>query len=115
MALSEHERRRFEKPVKAFVDSRRPPPHIRTELDIGYRIDRQSIEIFELRPAYDSPEETIEHAIAKATYVKSKEIWKVYWMRADLQWHPYEPMALVRTVEEFIAVIDRDQHGCFFG
>jgi len=115
MVLSDHERHRFEKPVKAYVDSRRPPPHVRPELDIGYRIDCQSIEIFELRPAYRSPEETIEHAIAKATYIKSRNVWKIYWMRADLQWHPYGPMAIVQTVEEFIAVIDQDQHGCFFG
>ncbi len=115
MALSEHERYRFEKPIKAYVEARRPPPHIRPELDIGYRFNNQSIELFELRPAFKRPAEIIEHPIAKATYVKSTNTWKIYWMRADLKWHRYEPKATVSKVEEFIAEIDRDPYGCFFG
>lgn len=115
MALSEHEQYRFEKPIKAYVEARRPPPHIRPELDFGYRINNQSIELFELRPAFRRPAEIIEHPIAKATYVKSTKTWKIYWMRADLKWHRYDPKATVSNVEEFIAEIDRDSYGCFFG
>ena len=109
MALSEHERYRFEKPIKAYVEAKRPPPHIRPELDIGYRFNNQSIELFELRPAFKRSAEIIEHPIAKATYVKSTN------MRADLKWHRYEPKATVSKVEEFIDEIDRDSYGCFFG
>ena len=115
MALSEHERYRFEKPVRAFVEARRPPPHVRPEVDLSYRIENQSVELFEVRPAFQRPDEMIEHAIAKATYVKSAKMWKIYWMRADLKWHRYEPRATVSKVEEFIAEVDRDPYGCFFG
>ncbi len=115
MALSEHERYRFEKPVRTYIESRRPPAHIRPELDLAYRFEGQSVEIFELRPAYQSPNEIIETSIAKATYVKVKRIWQIYWMRADLKWHRYDPQATVPSVEEFLAVIDHDQYGCFFG
>lgn len=115
MALSEHERYRFEKPVRAYIESRRPPVHIRPELDLGYRFEGQSVEIFEIRPPVQEPSEIIEVSIAKATYVKYRNIWKVYWMRADLKWHRYEPQATVSSVEEFLAVIDEDRYGCFFG
>ena len=115
MVLSEHERYRFEKPVRAYVEARRPPPHIRPELDIKYRIVDQSIELFEVRPACKHPDEIIEHPIAKATYVRSKKIWKVYWMRADLKWRRYEPQATVSTIEEFLGVLDQDPYGCFYG
>jgi len=115
MALSELEQYRFEKPVKAYIESRRPPPHLRPALDLGYRIVGQSIEVFEVRPAYQRPGEIIEHDVAKATYVKSRNIWKTYWMRADLKWHRYEPCATVPTIEDFIAAIDEDSYGCFFG
>jgi hypothetical protein len=115
MALSEHERFRFEKPVKTFIEARRPPPHIRPELDLGYRFVNQSVEIFEIRPAYLRPGELMESAVAKATYVKSKNIWKIYWMRADLRWHQYEPLATVPKIEDFIAEVDRDPYACFFG
>ena len=57
MAFSELESKRYEKAVKAFIDSRRPPPEIRPELDLGYRMSGQSVEIFEIRQAWDDPSE----------------------------------------------------------
>lgn len=51
----------------------RPLPHIRKEVDMSYRQEGQSIEIFEIRPLWNNPDELIEEQIAKATYVKSKK------------------------------------------
>lgn len=115
MALSEFETKKIEKEVRAFVEKRRPPPRIRPELDLGFRVKGQSVEIFEVRPRWRHPEEKIEHPVAKATFVKTQRIWKVYWQRADLKWHGYEPNPQVETLEEFLAVVDRDEYACFFG
>ena len=115
VALSEHERYRFEKPVKAYVDARRPPPHIRPQLDLGYRFTGQSVEVFDIRPAFQQPGEFIELPVARATYVKSRDIWKIYWMRADLKWHRYDPQSSVATIDDLLVVINQDPHGCFFG
>jgi len=116
MALSEFEKKRYEQIVKRYVDRRRPPPHIRPELDIGYRLKGQSVELFEIRPAWrGEPGEKIEHAIAKTTYVKTRGIWKVFWQRADLKWHRYEPNAEVQSLEDFLAIVERDEWGCFHG
>ena len=116
MALSEFEKKRYEQIVKRYVDGRRPPPHIRPELDIGYRLKGQSVELFEIRPAWrGEPGEKIEHAIAKTTYVKTRGIWKVFWQRADLKWHRYEPNAEVQSLEDFLAIVERDEWGCFHG
>ncbi len=57
----------------------------------------------------------MEHPVAKATYVKTQGIWKVYWQRADLKWHGYEPDPEVETLQEFLAIVDRDEYACFFG
>jgi hypothetical protein len=73
--LTEFETKKAEKAVLAFLAKRRPPPHIRPQLDIGYRISGQSVELFEIRPRWDRSDEKMEHAVAKATYVKSKEAW----------------------------------------
>jgi len=116
MALSEFETKRCERIVKRYVDGRRPPPHIRPELDLGYRVKGQSIEIFEIRPAWKGePGETMENSVAKTTYIKSRGIWKIFWKRADLKWHSYEPDAEVSSLEEFFDVLDRDEYCCFFG
>jgi len=84
---------------------------MRDKLDFGYRQEGQSVEIFEIRPVWNDPSEKMESSIAKATYVKSKNQWKVYWMRADLKWHGYEPCRIVKNLEEFLQVVDEDQYG----
>ena len=38
MAFSEFEIRKYEKVVGAYVESHRPPPHIRDKVDIGFRV-----------------------------------------------------------------------------
>ena len=115
MALSEFEIKRIEKEVGAFVEQRRPPKHIRPELDLGYRVKGQSVEIFEIRPLWNNPAEKIEEAVAKATYVKTQKVWRVYWQRADLKWHRYDPDPEVNSLQEFLSLVDRDEYACFFG
>ncbi len=115
MALSEFETKKIEKEVSAFVEKRRPPPYIRPELDLGFRVRNQSVEIFEIRPLWNNLEERIEEPVAKATYVKTQQVWKVYWQRADLKWHRYDPDPEVDTLSEFLVLVDRDEYACFFG
>ena len=115
VAFDELETRRVEKAVKAYVEKRRPPPHIRPELDIGFRVNGQSIEIFEIRPAWNRPDEILEHGVAKATFVRTRGVWKVFWMRADLKWHSYSPTSTVGSAEKFLELVDADPHACFWG
>ncbi len=115
MAISEFEIKRVENIMDGYLARTRPPVHIRNELDIGYRIENQSVELFEIRPAFKDSSEKIERANAKATYVKRGGIWSIYWMRADLKWHRYEPVPEADSLEEFLSVIEDDHHGCFYG
>lgn len=115
MALSEFELKRIDKLVGTFLEHKRPPPEIRDKLDMGYRVDGQSILLFEIRPRWDDPATKMENPIAKATYVKSKKIWKLFWMRADMKWHGYKPFPSSSSLEQILATIDEDQHSCFWG
>jgi len=116
MAISEFEIKRCEQLVQKYLDGRRPPAHIRPELDLGYRMNGQSVEMFEIRPVWKGqPGEKMELPFAKATYVKSKAVWKVYWQRADLKWHRYEPNSEVKSLEDFLAVVEKDEYCCFYG
>jgi len=115
MSFNELDLKRIEKEVKAFIEKRRPPLEIRDEVDLSFRIEKYSIFIFEIRPIWRKPDEKTEIPIAKATFVKAKNIWKIYWQRADLKWHKYDPLEEVKTVKEFIAEVDKDQYGCFWG
>lgn len=100
--------------MRAFLDSRRPEPALRSKLDYGFRYYKQSVELVEIRPRMGRKPGKSELAFAKATYVKTKVIWKVYWMRATLKWHPYHPPT-VRSLEAFLKLVNEDKNGCFFG
>ena len=115
MAISEFEIKRIEKYVGEFVDQKRPAPEIRDQLDLAFRISNQSFEIYEIRPRFDKPEEKLELPVAKATYVKSKKLWKLYWMRTDMKWHSYKPFPESKDIEKILGTIKDDPHGCFWG
>lgn len=115
MSLSEFEVRRIERAANSFLAGRRPPAEIRDKGDLDYRIDNQSVIIFEIHPVWNDPSKNVEHVIAKATFVKTEMEWRVYWQRADLKWHSYPPSPEVKTIEDFFEIVDKDECGCFFG
>jgi len=101
--------------MKNFIARKRPAEHIRPKLDIGYKIEEQSIIVFEVRPQWDKPEVIREHPVAKTTFVKAKNNWKIFWIRADLNWHTYTPKPTVKTIQEFTKLVEEDKHHCFWG
>jgi len=101
--------------LENFIDRKRPPEEIRDKVDIGYKIDNQSVIIHEIRPRWDDPGTKIEPTVAKATYVKSSGKWNVYWKRADLKWHRYEPQPKVESLKGFLHLVDEDRYGAFWG
>ena len=116
MAFSEIETARVKKAIDAFMQERRPPVHIRPKLDFGTRIKGQSVELFEIRPKWlGKPGETMESPVAKTTFVRTRGVWRVFWMRRDLKWHGYEPMPEVRSIDAFFKLVSEDAYCCFFG
>lgn len=61
------------------------------------------------------PEEIMHTPVAKITYVRTQEVWKIYWMRQDLKRHGCEPLPEVLTIEEFLAEVDADPYNCSWG
>lgn len=117
MAISEFEVHRYEKILEQFCDEQGPPKDIQDQLKWGYSVspENQSVELFEIRPYFMDASKKIEIPIAKASYVKSKNKWKVYWMGGNRKWLRYEPCPDAKTLDEFLKVVKDDAHGCFFG
>ena len=101
--------------MQKFIEEIRPPEVIRPQLDIGYKMEAQSVFIFELRPQQNDPKIIREHALAKATFVKTQNIWKIFWKRANGNWHGYTPEPEVKTLPEFLELVKEDKHHCFWG
>ena len=104
-----------EKQLQQFINKRRPPKEIRDRLDIGYSYENQAVEIFEIRPMWDNPSEKLKSKLARAKFIKSRNLWKIYWMRASGKWELYEPKKEVRELGEFLRIVDEDEYGCFWG
>ena len=115
MPFTEFEKRRYAKIVEAHVQTRRPPPEIRDEVDLSFRIENQSVEVFEIRPRFERPKEKSESSQIKATHVRKSNIWKIYWKRADMKWHRYEPHPEADTLERVMEILDEDEYCCFRG
>lgn len=101
--------------MEGYLINARPPEEIRNQLDINYKIESQSIVVFEIRPLWNNPNIKIESEIAKTTFVKKENIWKIFWFRADMKWHSYKPNPKVSSLKEFVKIVEEDKLGCFWG
>jgi hypothetical protein len=101
--------------MENFMEKKRLPETSRPKVDIKYEIDDQSVVIYELRRPSDKPGEMSEHGVAKATFVKSSNEWKVFCLESDLKWHAYQPHPRVKSLNEFVGLVQQDSHGCFWG
>jgi len=77
--------------LENFLHKRRPPTEIRSQVDLAYKIDNQSVIIYEIRLRWNNPDEIINEEFAKATFVNTQNYWKVFWMRSDMKWYAYQP------------------------
>ena len=75
----------------------------------------QSVILNEIRPAWNNPKEILTLGYIKTTFVKNKNVWKVFWKRADYKWQSYKPTPIVRELKDFKKLVDHDEYGCFKG
>ena len=114
MAFTEIEIHKINKFVGALC-KKRVPESIRDKLRYEYKIEKQDVILFEIRPRWNKPDEQIELPCAKLKFVRSQNVWKLFWQRANMKWHAYGPLKSSRNLTELIAEIDTDPYGCFFG
>ena len=115
MAFTKEELQSYKLILDSFLEQRRPPVEIRDQVDIGYRIDKQSVEIFEIRPVFMKPKKKTEIPVAKTTFERTSGSWKIYWQKSDLKWHAYDPIPVVKDLEKFTRIVNEDEMCCFWG
>jgi len=115
MAFSEFDAALIEVKLDQYIESVRPPKEIRDQFDLKFRIEGTTVDIFGIRPHYKDPSVILEDSQARAKYVKTTGKWQIFWMRADQKWHRYPHVPEVDTIDEFIAVVAKDEFRCFRG
>lgn len=101
--------------LETYISGIRPKPELRSQIDLNYEIKDQSVILNEIRPVWNNPKEQLTLGYAKATYVNSTNVWKVFWKRADNKWHSYKPKPTVKDLKDFLKLVDQDALGCFKG
>ena len=104
-----------EKRVSDYIQTKRPPVELREQVDLGYSFKNNEVILFEVRPEWDDESKKSEYPFARCKYVKTQQIWKIYWMRASGKWELYEPKPKVADIESFIKIIESDEYHCFWG
>lgn len=115
MAFNDLERAVNLKELKRFLAERRPPEHIRSQLDIGYAVVGHTVDIFEVRPDWQDKLVTRHTPVARVRFVRTRKHWLLYWMRRDLKWHAYEPEHVHSTLKSALETVHADAYCCFFG
>jgi hypothetical protein len=100
--------------METFLERTRPPEHIRPKLDIAYRIEGESIIIYTIRLFWNDASKMQHSDAAKTTFIKTKNHWKVFWLRADLKWYAYDPSPTVKALKDFVKLVEEDKHACFW-
>jgi hypothetical protein len=98
-----------------FWSHRRPPVHLRDQVREGQRFTDRAIELFIVRPVFNRPDQQLEEPIARIQHMPRLRCWRIFWKRADGNWHRYQPNFEVESLTEALRVIDEDANGCFFG
>jgi len=114
VAFNELDRKRIERIVGGFC-RQRTRPEVADELRLVYETEGQSVVISEERPDWRDPSKRMHTPVAKLRFVRTTGLWTLYWMRADLKWHAYEPAPPTADLAALVEVVDRDQYCAFFG
>lgn len=114
MAFSELDRKRVDKLVGGLC-RRRTRPELADQLRLSCEIEGESVVLFEERPEGREPAKRMRSPVAKLRFVRTTGLWTLYWRRADLKWHAYQPAAPSTDLAALVDVIDRDEYGAFFG
>ncbi|MDO8987708.1 MAG: DUF3024 domain-containing protein [Coriobacteriia bacterium] len=112
MAFTEPELQAIHRALEPLSES--VPEHVRDRVRIGYEVDGHNVVVFEEHPDWQDPGQWMRSPSARLRYFRSRDEWRLYWMRADLKWHSYE-VPPARRLATLVRHVERDEYGCFFG
>ena len=53
-------------------------------------------------------------AVAKMTFIRAKNRWKIYWMRSNLTWQGYRNNPEVNKLSEALFIVNEDEDHLFW-
>jgi hypothetical protein len=83
-------------------------------LDYSYEVRGLAVTLFENRADWRDP--TLRHVYPFARFKFIPDAgWELHWMRQNGRWYRYDEGPQRRTLTPLIHLLERDEHGAFFG
>lgn len=102
--------------IHEYIESKKPKNlEIRKMLNYSYSYEAKIFELFAIRPAWSNPIEIQHYPFAKIKFMKTTQLWNLYWKRASGKWELYKPYPTSTKLKKIIEIIDEDKLGCFYG
>jgi hypothetical protein len=114
LPISSFEQKRVSKLLREYCDQR-IPPHIRDEVQLGFRFEGNNVVLYERRPAWNRPGEWVEPSVAKFRFFVGRQGWALYWRDRNGRWKRYDLVAPSRQFEDLLEEVDADPTGIFWG
>lgn len=114
MALSELQRAEVARLLDPLC---RPHPDaaVSAQMRRGYRVQGHQVVLFTARASWSAPDQWMEEAVAKFTYVATRRQWHLYCQHSDLRWHAYELLPTAPSLAPLVAAVQADRTGIFWG
>ncbi|WP_010255373.1 DUF3024 domain-containing protein [Myroides injenensis] len=104
----------FEQIVSNFIEEIRPQDvEFRKIIDFEFTSKNNVFELYCVRPAFFDPSLVIRLPYAKFKYVKTQNIWKLYWKLANGKWTSYDKLPESDDLLVILNEIKEDPLGCF--
>ncbi len=107
MPISEIERRKAEKVLRAYC-AERTDPLLQDQLQIVHRLEGNYAYISERRPHWQDSSIIRDHDIAKFRFVVKRRAWTLYWRDSNLKWHVFPDCAPAQDIAELLPVVDSE-------
>ena len=113
MVFNDTEVAQIKQCMNYFMEKRRPPKHIRNEHDLQYRIEDDSVIIFDVRQLAWSAG-IAEEMLAKITINRVSNSWSLFWSTENNEWRHYDAK-MIGSFAEAVKIVDDDVEHRFFG
>ncbi len=114
MAFTELELKRIDRSVGELCRLR-SLPQFADELRFVYEVEGHVVSVYEERLPWRGDGDWTRSGIARFRFVRSKGVWRLYWMRSDLRWYLYETDEMPSDLDALVAIVEADEFGAFFG
>jgi len=93
------------------------PEHALHQVRLECQVAARHLTIVERRAPWreDLGLEWTSFPIARLRYTANNKMWTLYWRDRNLRFHLYDHLAPSDNVQEFLAEMDRDPTGIFWG